>query len=256
MTVGTCVVAGVSVQGRAPRHAESRRRRAQSESERRSDRSFVKALFICENSLDVSHYQHVCDGRLSSRRNSNLRVFCFRTARKKESNWENITIMILSPLHPSVGCSTSLAPHTLSLCSLHQLFLQLSSIHPNESFRLASSLKLPVGLRWVQPLSISSLQLYFKNLPVRSDIQWCAGSKFCKSSYIANKQARLCLLAQCVFVLRYEATNDTHLLEGHNLTFWELSALSYEATANDRLAKLSITTLGLADSQQFTYLPG
>lgn len=108
---------GCECPGRVQRHGITPRR-AQLESARRSDRSFVKALFICENSLDVSHYQHVCDGCLSSRRNSNLRVlifFCFRTERKKESNWENITIMILSSLHPSVSYSTSLAPHSLSV---------------------------------------------------------------------------------------------------------------------------------------------
>ncbi len=72
--------------------------KAQGEIERRSDRSFVKAPFICESGLDVSHHQHVGDGCLSSFGNGNLGFrFQFRNERK-ESNWKSIATKILPSL--------------------------------------------------------------------------------------------------------------------------------------------------------------
>ncbi len=121
-------------------------RKAQGEIGRRSDRSFVKAPFICENGLDASHYQHVCHGCLSSLGNNLQFRFYFGNERKKESNREGLTIMILSSLHPSISYSTSLST-LFSPVYEYQLFLQCKSIHPNKSFYLMLSLKLPAGLR-------------------------------------------------------------------------------------------------------------
>lgn len=142
MTVGTCVVAGVSVQAvcrDTESHQDKRSKRARGGVTDHLWKlySFVKIAWMSVT-ISMSAMAVWAAGETAI---CGFWFFCFRTERKKESNWENITIMILSSLHPSVSYSTSLASHSLSVpyisCFYSSTAFTLTS-HFNSSWVLNS----------------------------------------------------------------------------------------------------------------------
>lgn len=92
-------------------------RRMLGETRRRSDRLFVKARFICENGRDASHYQRVCLSKTA------ISSSCFR---KKANNWQSITILIMSSLHPSISCITSIHSQKFNFKKKKVIYFTLS----------------------------------------------------------------------------------------------------------------------------------